>query len=56
VIIKLKQDNDTPTSLTSIQYLSKHEILEIIVVGVDCNWMNSSFKKMTLLLERVVNG
>ena len=43
-------------SLTSIQYLSKHEILEILVVGVDYNWMNSSFKKMSPFLEIVNIG
>jgi hypothetical protein len=35
---------------------SRREILEVLVVGVDCDWMDNSFKKMSSLLERVDNG
>jgi hypothetical protein len=39
-----------------IQYLGRHEIFKVLVIGVDRDWMLSSFKKMTPLLERVDNG
>ncbi len=46
----------TPTSLSLIQYLGRHEVLKVLVIGVDRDRMLSSFKKMTPLLERVDNG
>jgi hypothetical protein len=59
VIIKLKRDSDIsyiPTSLTSIQYPSRHEILEVVVVSVNYDWMDRSFKKISALLEIIDNG
>ena len=43
-------------SLTSIQYSNEHEILKVLIVGIDCNWTDNSFKKLSPLLERVDNG
>jgi len=38
-----------PMSLMIVKFLGHHEILEVLVVGLDFHWMGRSFQKVPLL-------
>jgi len=38
-----------PTSLVTVKFLGRHEILKVLVVGPDFHWMGHSFQKVPLL-------
>jgi len=38
-----------PTSLTTVKFLGRHEILKVLVISPDFHWMNCFFQKVPLL-------
>jgi len=40
-----------PTSLAMVEFLSHHEVLQVLVVHPDLNWMLGSFQKVSPLFQ-----
>jgi len=40
-----------PTSLTTVEFLSYHEVLKVLVVHSNFHWISCSFKKMSPLFQ-----
>jgi len=38
-----------PTGLTTVKFLGRHEILEVLVVGPDLYWIDCFFQEVPLL-------
>ena len=45
-----------PTGLATIEFLSHHEVLQVLVVHPDFYWVPSSFQKVPLLFQCMDNN
>ena len=41
-----------PLGLVTVEFLSRHEVLQVLVVRPDFHWVASSFQKVPLLFQR----